>query len=49
MGKFQFLADMNSFNGKINLENKLGLDMKGEFSLIKNAKYLDIAKSKIRW
>ena len=36
-GKFQFLADMNSFNGKINLENKLGLDMKGEFSLIKNA------------
>ena len=30
-GKFQFLTDMNSFNGKINLENKLGLDMKGEF------------------
>ena len=37
-GKFQFLADFNSFNGEINLKNKLGLDMKGEFSLHKDSK-----------
>ena len=37
-GKFQFLADMDSFKGEINLNNKLGLDMKGEFSLFKNSK-----------
>ena len=37
-GKFKFLADFNSFNGEINLENKLGLDMKGEFSLYKDSK-----------
>ena len=36
-GKFQFLADLDSFNGMISLENKLGLDMKGEFSLAKNS------------
>ena len=38
-GKFQFLADMDSFKGEINLNNKLGLDMKGEFSLFKNSKH----------
>ena len=37
-GKFKFLADFNSFNGEINIENKLGLDMKGEFSLLKDSK-----------
>ena len=37
-GEFQFLADMDSFSGEINLNNKLGLDMKGEFSLFKNSK-----------
>ena len=36
-GKFKFLADFNSFNGEINIENKLGLDMKGEFSLLKDS------------
>ena len=36
-GKFKFLADFNSFNGEINIENKLGLDMKGEFSLFKDS------------
>ena len=37
-GKLKFLADFNSFNGEINIENKLGLDMKGEFSLLKDSK-----------
>ena len=36
-GKFRFLADFNSFNGEINLNNKLGLDMKGEFSIFKDS------------
>ena len=36
-GKFKFLADFNSFNGEINIENKLGLDMKGKFSLFKDS------------
>ena len=37
-GKFQFSADMDSFKGIINLNNKLGLDMNGEFSLFRNSK-----------
>ena len=28
-GKLKFFADFNSFKGEINIENKLGLDMKG--------------------
>ena len=31
-GRFNFIADLNSFNAEISLENKLGLNMKGEFS-----------------
>ena len=36
-GKFKFLSDFNSFSGEINLENNLGLDMKGHFSLHKDS------------
>ena len=35
-GEFNFVADFNSFIGEIILDNKLGLDMKGEFSLRKD-------------
>ena len=32
-GKFNFESDLNYFNGKLILENELGLDMKGQFSV----------------
>jgi len=35
-GEFNFVADLNSFNGQLVLNNKLGLDMKGEFSARKD-------------